>query len=274
MNSKPVAFITGASQGIGAATALEFAARGHHVALLARNRAALDDVAAGCEHIGAQTLVLAGDVGDLEFAEKSVAQIVEKWGRVDVLINNAAWRELISMRQISLESWEKTLRICLTAPAFLARWCASDMEKRQSGVILNVSSLNALQASGIAPAYAAAKGGLDALTYELAALYGFKGIRVVGVNLGAVDTEMSADYTSDDGENLSAEMRRQAHDMIPLRRFARPEEVAKMFAMLASPDASYIHGANILADGGWFHHHFSHPLKTRLAPSDFAGEKQ
>lgn len=267
MNKKPVALITGASQGIGAATAMEFAARGYHVALLARNRAALEATAKQC--VGVETLVLAGDVGDLDFAENAVAQTLEKWGRVDVLVNNAAWREIATMRQISLDSWEKTLRICLTAPAFLARWCAASMETRGSGVIVNVSSINALQAAGLAPAYAAAKGGLDALTYELAALYGARGIRVVGINLGAVDTEMSADYPDSQGDILAADLRRFAENMIPLRRYATAAEAARTIAMLAAPDASYLHGTNIVADGGWTRHHFPHDLKQRQMPEEF-----
>ena len=269
MNEKPVAFITGASQGIGAATALEFAALGHNVALLARNREALQSTAALCHECGVETLVLAGNVGDLEFAENAVAQILEKWGRIDVLVNNAAWREVVTMRQISLESWEKTLRVGLTAPAFLARWCAAAMQTRASGVIVNVSSINALQCSGITPAYAAAKGGLDTLTYELAALYGACGIRVVGLNLGAIDTEMSADYQSPEGQKLADDLRNFAENMIPLRRYATAEEAAKTIALLASPAASYVHGTNVVADGGWLHHHFPHDLKQRQMPEEF-----
>ena len=269
MNENLVALITGASQGIGAATAIEFAARGHHVALLARNRVALEETAARCAEHGVGTLVLAGDVGDLEWAENAVAQIVEEWGRVDVLVNNAAWREVVTMRQISLASWEKTLRICLTAPAFLARWCAANMQARASGVIVNVSSINALQAAGLAPAYAAAKGGLDALTYELGALYGSRGIRVVGLSLGAVDTEMSADYPGAQGEQLAADLRDFAEGMIPLRRYASAEEAARTIATLASADASYVHGTNVVADGGWTRHHFSHDLKRRQMPEEF-----
>ena len=267
MSEKPVAFITGASQGIGAATALEFARRGSHVALL--DCASLRDTARQCEEMGAETLIFTGDVGDLDFAEKSVQHTLEKWGRIDVLVNNAAWREVVTMRHITLESWEKTLRIGLTAPAFLARWCAAAMEKRATGVIINVSSINAIQASGLLPAYAAAKGGLDSLTYELAALYGSRGIRVVGLNLGAVDTAMSADYQGAEDESLAADLRRSAEAMIPLRRYASALEAAKTIALLASADASYLHGTNVVADGGWTHHHFSHDLKKRQMPEEF-----
>src|SRR5206468_5769259 len=125
--------------------------------------------------------------------ESMAPNVIESLGRIDVLINNAAWRDLVTMRSISLDSWERTLRICLTAPAFFARAVARDMEKRRHGVIINVSSIMSQHASGIAPAYVAAKGGLDALTYDLAALYGPMGIRVVGVSPGAVDTELGKD---------------------------------------------------------------------------------
>ena len=233
------------------------------------DRASLRETASRCAQSGAQTLVFEGDIGDLDFAENSVAQMRAQWGRIDVLVNNAAWRELVTMRQISLPSWEQTLRICLTAPAFLARWCAATMEERAAGVIINISSINAIQASGLSPAYAAAKGGLDALTYELAALYGARGIRVVGVNFGAVDTEMSADYQTSEGDDLADLMRREAENMIPLRRFASAHEAAATIAMLASPEASYLHGTNIVADGGWVHNHLSHDLKQRQMPEEF-----
>ena len=108
------------------------------------------------------------------------------------------------MREITLESWEKkTLRVCLTAPAFMARWAAEHMEPRRSGVIINISSIMSWQAAGIAPAYIACKGAIDSLTYELASLYGPSGIRVVAINPGAIDTEMSRDYRDDSGQSVT-----------------------------------------------------------------------
>src|SRR4051794_17150461 len=200
MQEKPVVLITGASGGIGAATALEFSKRGYLTAIGGTDRGNLESVAGNAAQYGAEPLILVGDLAEFAFAESMVRETVAKWGRIDVLVNNAAWREVTTMRSISFESWERTIRICLTAPAFLARWAAEGMEQRRSGVIVNVSSLMSRQASGNCPAYVACKGALDSLTYELASLYGPSGIRVVSVNPGAVDTVLSQNLAPSDAE--------------------------------------------------------------------------
>lgn len=269
MSERPVVFVTGASGGIGAATSLEFARRGYDVALAARSADRLEQVAAAVRDCGARAVVLPGDLADLEYAERAVAETIEQLGHVDTLVNNAAWREIVTMRTISVESWEKTLRVSLTAPAFLARWVAADMEQRGRGVIVNVSSIQSQAAAGISPAYIACKGALDALTYELATLWGPKGIRVVAVNPGAVETDMSGDYESSDGGNLSAEQHRWSEDLIPLRRWASSDEIAKTIAMLASDDASYITGATIFTDGGLTKQLSPYSLKARMFPEEF-----
>jgi 3-oxoacyl-[acyl-carrier protein] reductase len=199
--------------------------------------------------------------------QAAVDQTVSAFGRIDVLVNNAAARELVSMRRISVASWENTLRICLTAPAFLARWAAEDMERRRQGVIINVSSMMARQAAGISPAYIAGKGGLDALTIELASLYGASGIRVVGLAPGAIDTDLSRDL-SDRSQNAD-EIRQFSEDMIMLGRWGTPEEIARVVLFLASDDASYISGTTLVADGGWLHQHLPLLLKQRHYADDY-----
>ncbi len=269
MTDRPVVFITGASQGIGAEAAKEFSRRGHDVVLLARNQQNLELVADAVRQLGTEPLVCRCDLADLDAAEHEVARAAEHFGRIDVLVNNAAWREMPTMRAISVESWDKTLRISLTAPAFLSRWCASHMERRGKGVIINISSIQSRRVSGFGPAYMVAKGGLDSLTMELGVLYGPKGIRTVGLNIGAIDTEMGADYESPDGQNISKTLRQTTEDMIPLRRWGQPDEIARCIAMFASDDASYINGANLLVDGGWTHNISPYSLKKLLHPEEF-----
>lgn len=269
MNERQVVFITGASRGIGAATALEFARRKYDLVLLADAASELESVAAEVRSIGVSALVQHGSLLDLEFAHTAVEAAICRYGRLDVLVNNAAWGETVTMRRISLESWEKTLRVCLTAPAFLARWATESMEAQGSGVIINISSIMSTQADGLSPAYTASKGGLDALTYELASLYGPRGVRVVAINPGAIDTKLGNSFIDMQGENATASVQEFSEDMIMLRRWGKPEEIAKIIAFAASQEASYLTGTTIHVDGGWIHQHFPLSLRQRLLPGEF-----
>ena len=264
MGDKPVALITGAAGGIGSATALEFARRGYDLALT--DVKPLDDVTPPCETSGASVFTLAGDLGDLAFCEQFVNESAAALGHVDVLVNNAAWRDLTTMREITPDAWDKTLRVCLTAPAFLARWAATHMEKRRRGVIINVSSIMAGLSWGLGPAYVAAKGGIDALTRDLAALYGPSGIRVLSISPGAIDTSLSVTKADDP---TAAKVREWSEQMIPLGRWGQPAEVARAIAMLAGDDASYLSGASVVVDGGWSHQMYPYELKRALRPDQF-----
>jgi 3-oxoacyl-[acyl-carrier protein] reductase len=252
--------VTGAARGIGAATALEFARRGYDLAVTDILSKELADVAKEINDCGARTVVRNGDLADLRFAEQFIADAAQELGRIDVLVNNASWRELLTMREITVDSWDRTMRICLTAPAFLSRWAAAVMERQRAGVIINVSSIMSRQSWGMAPAYVAAKGGLDALTHDLAALYGPAGVRVVTVSPGAVDTEMGPS---------SSDVREWSEQMISLGRWAAPAEIARTIAFLASDDASYITATTLVIDGGWSRQFYPYGLKRKLRPEQF-----
>ena len=269
MKDRPVALITGSSTGIGAATALEFAQRGYDVVVTGPPEQPADHTADQVMAAGANVFSISGDLQDTKFVDQLVDATVKRFKRLDVLVNNAAWRELLTMREMTPESWEKTIRICLTAPAFLARRCAGQMEKLGRGVIVNMSSMMAHRASGIASAYIAAKGGLESLTFDLAALYGPVGIRVIAVCPGAIDTALSAGQRTPAGESLEVESRRSSENMIPLRRWGRPEEIAKVIAFLASEDASYLTGTTIVVDGGWSTQLYPYDLKQAMKPDQF-----
>lgn len=264
MSDRPVVLITGASGGIGSATALEFARRGYDLALT--DLQPLDRVAADARQAGARVFSQPGDLVDLAFAERFVRDVIGELGRLDVLVNNAAWRDVVTMREITPESWDKTLRVCLTAPAFLSRWAAVHMEARRRGVIINISSIMANQSWGLGPAYVVAKAGLDALTRDLAALYGASGVRVISVNPGAIDTDLLPTAATDP---VAAKVREWSEQMISLRRWGQPAEIARAIAMLASDDASYITGASIVVDGGWSHQSYPYDLKRAIRPDQF-----
>jgi 3-oxoacyl-[acyl-carrier protein] reductase len=258
-----LAVVTGAARGIGAATALEFARRGYDVAVTDILEAELAAAAAQAASAGADVFARHGDLADLAFAEQFVAAAVARFGRLDVLVNNAAWRELLTMREITVDSWERTLRLCLTTPAFLARWAAAEMERQRRGVIVNVSSIMSQQSWGMSPAYVAAKGGLEALTRDLAALYGPSGVRVVCVCPGAIDTDMTIPSTAD------ADVRGWSEQMISLRRWGTPVEIAGAIVFLASDDAAYISGTALVVDGGWSRQSYPYGLKHALRPEQF-----
>ncbi len=260
MTDRRVAIITGGANGIGQATAERLAAQGYRVEAWDVDEAAL----ARCDETIATRRI---DLAELKQVEAAVAEVADCYGRIDVLVNNAIWRELEPINELSLASWERTLRVGLTVPAFLTRWVAPHLRDAGGGVVVNISSIMSRRAGGIAPAYVAAKGGLDALTGELSVTYAAWGIRVVGIRPGAVDTSLSRDYGEPAGESVDA-MRRWSCDHIPLGRWARPEEVASLVAYLCSDEASYLTGTLIDLDGGWSTSHFPASLRDGLPRSD------
>jgi NAD(P)-dependent dehydrogenase (short-subunit alcohol dehydrogenase family) len=263
-DGKPVALVTGAAGGIGSATAVEFARRGYDLALT--DLQSTDAVCDAARKLGTRTFAASGDLVDLAFGEQFVNDAAREFGRIDVLVNNAAWRDLSTMREITPEAWDKTIRICLTAPAFLAQWTAAHMERRRRGVIINISSIMANLSWGLGPAYVAAKGGLDALTRDLAALYGPAGIRVLSISPGAIDTTLVA---AEPDSPAAQRVRKWSEEMIPLGRWGQPAEIARAAAMLAGDDASYITGASIVVDGGWSHQMYPYDIKRALRPDQF-----
>lgn len=260
----PVAIVTGASRGIGAATVSSLLEDGYRVVSVSRTR--------GAETEAPGWFALYGDLADLDFARSVVDSTVKRFGRIDALINNAAWRELSTMRTVSIESWERTIRICLTTPAFLARWVAAPMEAQGSGVIVNVSSIQATRAPGMVSQYVAAKGGLEALTRDLAALYGPSGIRVVGVSPGTIATNVEDDYRRADGGSTADIRTRMVRDLVPLRRRGTPAEVAELIRWLVSPAAAYITGSIVAIDGGWSSHLNPYSVKHATFPEEFPVE--
>ena len=268
--NQKVVVITGAARGIGRATALQFAEHGCKVVLVDIDHEGLQKLKAEIESSGSEVLICEGDLQDLAFAQSVIDDTAARWSRINVLINNAAWRTVETMRTISVENWEKTLRICLTTPAFLSRWAAELMGKNQEGgVILNVSSVMAGRAGGIGAAYIASKGAIESLSYELAALYGPRGIRVVAVAPGNIDTSLSSNFTDPAGNNISDMLIKNMNDGTPLQRAGSPEEIANVLYWLTTPGASFITGTTILVDGGFLHNFNNYSVKRKQFPEQF-----
>jgi NAD(P)-dependent dehydrogenase (short-subunit alcohol dehydrogenase family) len=287
MKDSKTVIITGAAKGIGRATALRFAQDGYRVALVDKDEKSLQELHAfieqqygdntswdkgrGVVNKGeAVSLVICGNLAEEQFLEKIVDETLAQWGSIDVLVNNAAWRTIESMRSISMETWDKTIRVCLTAPAFLSKGCAEVMERNASGgVIINVSSMMSDRPAGTSPAYIASKGALESLTKELAIAYGRSGIRVIAVKPGFIDTGMSKDYKDPAGEELSDQLAEYLVDATPLKGPGSPSNIADAIAWLSSDQSAFITGTSITVDGGFTTNMNSYLLKKKQFPNEY-----
>ncbi len=245
--SGKVALITGASAGIGRATARLFAAEGAHAVLGARRQPELDDLAAEIRAAGGQAATLAGDVRSEDYARALVALAVERFGRLDVAFNNAGTLgEGGPSTYVSETGWSDTLAVNLTG-AFLGakHQIAQMLAQGTGGSVIFTSTFVGYSFSfpGMA-AYAASKSGLIGLTQALAAEFGAQGVRVNAVLPGAVDTDM---YRAN---NHTPESQAFVTSLHALKRVAKPQELARSVLYLASDDSAFVTGTASLVDGG------------------------
>jgi NAD(P)-dependent dehydrogenase (short-subunit alcohol dehydrogenase family) len=245
LNGK-VAIVTGASAGIGRATAKLFAAEGAQVVVGARRQAELDALVAEIRAAGGEAVALAGDVQSEPYNEALVKLALETYGKLDVAFNNAGvLGEMGPSTGVSAQGFIDTLNINLTSAFLGAKYQVPAMQKAGGGSIIFTSTFVGYTFSfpGVA-AYAASKSGLIGLTQALAAEYGPEGIRVNAVLPGAVDTEMYR------GMNDTPESQAFITGLHALKRPARPEELARSVLYLASDDSSFVTGTASLVDGG------------------------
>lgn len=245
LNGK-VALVTGASSGIGRATARLFAAEGARVVVGARRAAELDELVAEIAAAGGSAVALAGDVRSEAYAQALVALAVQRYGRLDVAFNNAGTLgEGGPSIEVSEAGWADTLAINLTGAFLGAKHQIAQMLKNGGGSVIFTSTfVGYTVAFPGTTAYAASKSGLIGLTQALAAEYGPQQVRVNAVLPGAVDTDM---YRS---KNDSAEAQAFITGLHALKRVAQPEEIARSVLYLASDDASFVTGTASLVDGG------------------------
>lgn len=244
-----VVVITGASRGIGRATALEFGREGARLVLdyfvSAFEPDALDNVqslAKELEQIGAQSISIAGDVSDPEQVKALVDKTMEEFGRIDVLINNAGIVVDMPLMSRSVESWTETLATNLIGPFICSKAVAPIMAKQGFGRIVNVASTNGIDAfSPESVDYDASKAGLISLTKNLAQELAPQ-IMVNAIAPGWVDTAMN--------DQLPKEFKKAEAEKIYLKRFATPEEIARPILFLASEDAGYVTGQTLIVNGG------------------------
>jgi 3-oxoacyl-[acyl-carrier protein] reductase len=241
------ALITGASRGIGAATARALAEQGWSVGVnYNSDREGAEGIASSIEEDGGTAVAIGADVSDPGAAERIVSEISERLGSVLVLVNNAGiTADNLSMR-LSDEDWDRVLEVNLTAAFRLTRAAIGPMMRQRFGRVINVSSVSGLRANPGQANYAASKAGLIAFTRTVAAEVARRGVTVNAVAPGLIETELTRELTSGSESNGSSAL----FDAIPARRIGSPEEVAACIRFLASNEASYVTGAVLPVDGG------------------------
>ena len=238
-----VVFITGASRGIGRATAQLFAREGWRVAVGCRTQ--MDQAEALCRQLrdaGCDACAVSGDVADREAVGRMFDTIERSLGPVDALVNNAGIALQKLFQDTAPEEWERMLAVTLTGAYHCCQRALPGMLQKKQGSIVNVSSIWGMTGASCEVAYSAAKAGLIGLTKALAKELGPSGIRVNCVAPGVTDTDMCAGF---DEETLQA-----LREETPLCRIGSPQEVAEAILFLSSPRASFITGQLLSPNGG------------------------
>ena len=246
-----VAIVTGAGQGLGRAVSKEFASEGANVALLEMNSDSLSEVEAEITDSKGRCHAYEIDITDYDQYQNVVTDLVEKYGQVDVLVNNAAIVPAYeTILNDTLADWQRVLRTNLEAVYMGSKLVASHMVKQKSGRIISIASVQGLAASGEVGAYNAAKGGIVALTKSMAVELGQYGILVNAVGPGFMWTEMSVVDGVDETKTPEFLEWYIEKNRIPLRRTGYPEDVSGTVVFLASEYCRYMTGQLLLVDGG------------------------
>jgi NAD(P)-dependent dehydrogenase (short-subunit alcohol dehydrogenase family) len=238
-----VALVTGGASGIGRAASLLMAGEGAQVAIADLDLAGAEAAAAVIEARGHHALAIGADVSDPEQVRSMVERVVNQFGRIDVLVNNAGILIKASALEMTEDVWRRSMGVLLDGAFFVAQAVGRHMvEQGIQGSIVNTGSISGLVAMEGSTAYCVAKAGVQMLSRVLALEWAPYGIRVNCVLPGYVDTPMVA--------YADANLRKAWEREVPMGRFGQPEEIAKMMVVLASEDASFVTGAALPIDGG------------------------
>lgn len=241
MSTKPVAYVSGASRGIGRAIATALGGAGYDLALSCHtNLDMLEQLADELRQKGSDVICFAIDVSRSEYVRKMAEDVMSHFGRIDVVVNNAGISEVGLMTDMTDEAWDNIIATNLSSVFYTCRAFVPAMVSRKSGCIINISSIWGGVGASCEVAYSATKGGVNSFTTALAKELAPSGISVNAISCGVIDTRMN--------EHLSEEERRELEEEIPMGRYGRPSEVGE--AVLAVIKMPYTTGQIIGVDGG------------------------
>ena len=239
------AFVTGASRGIGQVIAVALAGAGADLALVARSEDGLADTAEQIGALGRKTVIIPADVTEQESVAVAVGTAIDQLGDVDIVVNNAGGSSfMVPFLDMRLAGWDKLIRLNLNSAMYVCHAVGPHLVERGSGSVINVASVAGVAAAPFLSPYGAAKAGLISLTKSLAVEWGASGVRVNALCPGWTATDLNRNLW----EDVTAGPATVA--TVPMRRWARPDEMAGGAIFLASEASSYMTGQVLILDGG------------------------
>lgn len=243
-----VIILTGASSGIGEAAALTLAREGAKVVVVARRFERLEALKEKATDLSGDIYPVAGDMSKDEDIKNVVKATVDKYGRVDVLVNNAGILDrFLSADNVEDEIWDNVLAVNLTGPMKLIREAMVYMKKQESGNIINIASVGGLFGAKGGLAYVTSKHGIIGMTKHIGAIFGEEGIRCNAIAPGSIKTEIGNSVENPNMQVYNKVMK--SASVLPV--LGEPEDIANLILFLASDESKFINGATIVSDGGW-----------------------
>lgn len=245
--------VTGGALGIGRGIVQGFAAAGALVVIADINTVAAERLASELEASGAGAMAVTGDVSKAADAQRIVSSTIDRFGRLDVLVNNAGIMPIdcyFRAEDMPEEVWDRILDVNLKGVFLMSKYAIPRLRSSGGGVIVNMSSVQGLQSMPRVPAYAASKAGILSLTRNMALDYAHEGIRVVAVCPGTIDSELVRELARAEGGDVDANVRRYG-SFHPIGRIGTPADIANAVLFLAGDRASFITGEYLTVDGGF-----------------------